>query len=240
MYHWFVHVLQFAAANLSKDTSTDTASNLINKHTSDIIGTKAKGSVYDLDLDAAQNGRRLADPYDINGGTYMARPKANAIWADYSDGTDFVRLKYTCSGTEYYHDLASGGSRQGNSFTYGEVQVSCGGGGCSVCGLPGCSPCPGGAASSGTTACGNSILSNCVWTQCPNTFGVSLFSLQSAKCDSSAVGKCSQDSGCTDCASGLPFEDDVTTSCDSNNGEFSPIATPGCQPCDDVPGKNSF
>mmetsp|Transcript_11282 Transcript_11282/g.26551 ORF Transcript_11282/g.26551 Transcript_11282/m.26551 type:complete len:245 (-) Transcript_11282:267-1001(-) len=90
----------FAAANLSKDTTTDSANNLVNKQTNEIMATKAKGSVYDITSGTGEDGRRL-------GPTSMLKSEAVALWADYTDGTPTVKVRYSCDGSsDVVHTMA--------------------------------------------------------------------------------------------------------------------------------------
>ena len=145
---------QFAAANLSKDTTTDSANNLVNKHTNEIMATKAKGSVYDITSGTGEDGRRRLEP------TSMLKSDAQNLWADVDDGA-IPKVRYTCGESNFVDPLPTPGKRTGFKYTYGNVVIECSNKSntCTVSGL-GCVY-----ASDGGSSTNNDV--DHVWTSCP-------------------------------------------------------------------------
>ena len=158
MYRMLQQISQFAAANLSKDTTTDSANNLVNKQTNEIMATKAKGSVYDITGGTGEDGRRL-------GPTSMLKSEAVALWADYTDGTPTVKVRYSCDGSsDVVHTLPGNGKKTGFKYTYGGVVIQCSNNSntCTVSGLP-CSSSV--AADDGSSTSTYDV--DYVWKSCP-------------------------------------------------------------------------
>ena len=146
---------QFAAANLSKDTTTDSANNLINKQTNEIMATKAKGSVYDITSGTGEDGRRRLEP------TSMLKSDAQNLWADVDDGA-IPKVRYTCGESNFVDPLPTPGKKTGFKYTYGNVVIECSNNSntCTVSGL-GCVY-----ASDGCSSTNNDV--DHVWTSCPS------------------------------------------------------------------------
>lgn len=175
------------------------------------MGTKAKGSVYEVISETGEDGRRLAP-------TSMVKADARSLWSDFTDGIA-VKVSFTCGNGENIEPLPGGGGKTGNKYTYGSgdraVVIDCNGNACTVSGL------------SCSTYGGNTDVNDVEQTYCPISAPSS-----GESCDSTLIDDCNYpNQPCPDC-NGVPSSswDFILATCDPNTDTFM-IALPGC-PCE--------
>ena len=128
------------------------------------MGTKAKGSVYEVITETGEDGRRLAP-------TSISKSDAESLWAEINDGTPAVKVRFTCGDGAVIEQLPSTGSRNGVRYTYGSVIIQCAGNNnpCSVSGLS-CANFGGDTSTNDvehTVICNGSNGPDCYWVACP-------------------------------------------------------------------------